>query len=47
MICILIRFFKGGLNYTEALNLPLTEIFRLQKIASKIDSEEARSMQKG
>jgi len=41
------RVYKGGLSYKEAWNLPLTELFKLQKWATKIDHEESRAIKKG
>ena len=33
------RFYKGGLSYTEAQNLPIPELYKLKNSADRINRE--------
>jgi len=36
-------FYKGGLSYTEAQNISIPELMRLEKMADKINRERERA----
>jgi hypothetical protein len=47
MIANLMVFYKGGLSYTELQNMPLPEVYKLNKFAERINKERERAMKNG
>ena len=43
MIANLLVFYKGGLSYTEAQNLPIPELMKLNDLAAKINRENEKA----
>lgn len=46
MIANLLVFYKGGLSYTEAQNLPIPELYKLNDFAERINRAKKKASEK-
>jgi hypothetical protein len=46
MIANLLVFYKGGLSYTEAQNLPIPELCKLNALADRIRIEQKKASER-
>jgi hypothetical protein len=40
----IVKYFEGGLTYSDCVNMPIPELLRWAKIAKKLNNEEKKEI---